>query len=38
VVRCGGRGCLGGHPFPLRDQPDNDIVQNRVYSGLGKAS
>jgi hypothetical protein len=37
IVRCGGRGCLSGpmlrHPFPLRDQPYDNIVQNRVYSG-----
>jgi hypothetical protein len=30
VVRCGGRECLHGpmlrHPFPLRDQSQNDVV------------
>jgi hypothetical protein len=30
VVRCGGRGCLSRpmlrHPFPVKDQPHNDIV------------
>jgi hypothetical protein len=35
VVRNGGRGCLCGpmlrHPFPLRNQPQDGIVQNKVY-------
>jgi hypothetical protein len=38
-VEIWGRGCLSGpmprHPFPLRDQPQDSIVKNRVYSGMG---
>jgi hypothetical protein len=26
------------HPFPLRDQPQDCIIQNRVYSGHGEGS
>jgi hypothetical protein len=42
VVRYGGRRYLSGpmsrHPFLLRDQPHDSIVQNRVYLGPGKVS
>jgi hypothetical protein len=45
---CGGVGRYGeggvssgscqGIPFPLRDQPYDSIIQNRVYSGHGEGS
>jgi hypothetical protein len=42
AVWCGGRGCLCGpmlgHPFPLKYQLQEGIVQNRAYLGHGKGS
>ena len=41
AARPGGKGdasggAMLGIPSPLRDQPHDDIVQNRVYSGHGR--
>jgi hypothetical protein len=42
VVRYGERGCLGmpmpRHPFALRDQPQDSIEYNKVYSGHREGS
>ena len=42
VMRYGGRRCLGGpiprHCFPLKEQPQDSIVKNRVDSGHGEGS